>query len=112
MNIDEAQSLDELATVICQWREEKGFHTPSSIEETEEIDQMLGKMMLVVSEVSEATEAARHADPAHFKEEIADTFIRLLDICGTMDLNIEEAIKTKMKVNMSRDYRHGKEASL
>jgi len=68
--------------------------------------------MLVVTEVAEAAEAVRHNDKENFEEEIADTFIRLLDICGTMRIDIERRIDEKMKVNEGRELRHGKKTTL
>lgn len=89
------------------------------------------KLMLIVSELSEALEAdrkGRHADirqykrvtkqsPQCFKEwikdtfedEIADTFIRLMDLCGWLDIDIESHIKTKQEYNETREYKHGKQ---
>lgn len=98
--------LNELARAISDWRESKCFITPSTIE-GKDGEMMLGKLMLVVSELGEATEAVRQRDYANFQEEIADTLIRLLDICGTMGIDIEKVIKDKMVVNKGRPIRHG-----
>ena len=90
--------------------------------------------MLVVSELSEALEADRknmHSDfdtfdkmnrnelqfnqsfyaniKDSFEDEIADTFIRLFDLCGFMKIDIERHIKLKMNYNSSRPKLHGKE---
>jgi NTP pyrophosphatase (non-canonical NTP hydrolase) len=43
-----------------------------------------------------------------FEDELADTIIRLLDLCGYMDINIDKHIDLKMKYNESRPYKHGK----
>lgn len=51
---------------------------------------------LVHSELSEALEADRHGDKGMVAEEIADVFIRLGDLCGGLDIDIERAIKNKM----------------
>lgn len=64
--------------------------------------------MLVVTELAEAAEAVRHSDQKNFEEEIADTFIRLLDICGTCKIDIDKAIADKMEYNEGRPIRHGK----
>lgn len=67
------------------------------------------QIMLIVSELGEAVEALRCNDPENFEEEIADTFIRLFDLCGAKGIrHIEKVIEGKMKVNESRDYRHDK----
>jgi NTP pyrophosphatase (non-canonical NTP hydrolase) len=66
------------------------------------------KLMLIVSEVSEALEAFRKGDMEEFGEELADTFIRLGDLCGWLDIPIERAILDKMEKNRERPYKHGK----
>lgn len=102
------------------------------------------KLMLIVSELSEAQEADRNNHFAHrnefeesekrivspiinadlhqkiwnehfenkiknsFEDEIADTFIRLGDLCGKMNIDIEYFIKLKMDYNKNRPYKHGK----
>lgn len=43
-----------------------------------------------------------------FEDEIADTIIRLLDLCGYLDIDIESHIKTKLEYNKTRPYKHGK----
>jgi NTP pyrophosphatase (non-canonical NTP hydrolase) len=75
-------------------------------------NQMLGKLMLVVSEVAEAAEAVRANNLPYFEEEIADTLIRLFDICGTMEIDISRVIAKKMEINKARQTRHGKHTSL
>ena len=42
------------------------------------------------------------------QDEIADTIIRLLDLCGYMNIDIDKHIELKMKYNESRPYKHGK----
>jgi len=41
------------------------------------------------------------------EEELADIIIRSLDIAHTYNIDIEKAIKNKMKYNETREYRHG-----
>ena len=105
-------TLKEWSLRIATWRERKGFYTPNRIDTEASGDLMLGKLMLVVTELAEAAEAVRHRDRENFEEEIADTFIRLLDICGTMGIDPEEGIERKMNTNESRPYRHGKQTTL
>lgn len=92
--------LNQLSREVAAWRKKKGFKT--------DWDNMPEKLMLVVTELSEAMEAYRHEDKQNFAEEIADTFIRLADICGSIDLDIESEIWKKMEVNKKRPYKHGK----
>jgi NTP pyrophosphatase (non-canonical NTP hydrolase) len=91
-------------------------------------------LMLIVSELAEALEADRQnrranltefatkrlTDPTYFKEnfkrnikdtfedELADTFIRLADLCEGMNIDIEKFIKLKMEYNATREHKHGK----
>ena len=105
-----AQPLYWYEQNISQWRMEKGFITSK--------DNFMEKLMLIVTEVSEAAEAFRHIDAgdrsglgwAPLREEIADTFIRLFDLCGSIPelYNIEAAIIEKMEKNTKRPWRHGK----
>lgn len=89
--------------VAC--RKAKHFITPKF---SGDKDLMLGKLFLVGSELSEAGEAVRNNDFKSFKEELADVFIRLFDIVGTSEIDIEKEIIKKIKINWSRPPKHGK----
>lgn len=92
-------TIAEWSQEVALWREATGFVTTR--------ENMLEKLMLVVSEVAEAAEDVRHARWEHFPEEIADTTIRLLDIAGSLGIDLEAAIEAKMEKNRKRPYRHG-----
>jgi NTP pyrophosphatase (non-canonical NTP hydrolase) len=92
--------LNQLCKDVAVWREAKGFKTGW--------ENMPEKLMLVVTELSEAMEALRHDDKENFREELADTIIRIADICGSVGIDIESEIKTKMEVNKTRPQKHGK----
>jgi len=128
-----ASFIEYYKEAIHKNAEEKGFwEAPINIPE---------KLMLVVSELSEALEALReenYCDPLFVKEtyektvptsfmapqyemshfekyiknkfedEIADAFIRLLDICHHMNIDIEKQIAIKHRYNTLREYKHGK----
>ncbi len=91
---------------IMDWRKGRGFVTPTSLDREGERDLMLGKLMLIVSEISEASEAV------NFSEELADAFIRLMDITASCGINIERCIIDKMQRNELRPYKHVKACSL
>ena len=94
------RSLNELANICHSIAKEKGFWDQ---------ERNIGEaLMLIVTELAEAMEAHRHQDDANFKEELADTFIRLLDLCGGMKIDIEEEIYKKSLKNKNRPYKHGK----
>lgn len=44
-----------------------------------------------------------------FEDEIADAFLRLMDICGMLDIDIEKHIIMKSEYNKLRPAKHGKE---
>ena len=94
------RSLNELAQLCHSIAKEKGFW-----DEERNIGEAL---MLVVTELAEAMEGYRHQDDANFKEELADAFIRLLDLCGGLNIDIENEIYQKALVNKKRPYKHGK----
>ncbi len=95
-------------------------------------DRQIGTLlMLIVSELSEALEAHRKnksstdisliENSESFKEEfelhikdtiedeIADTFIRLFDFCGYLNIDIDKHIKLKRQYNKLRPYKHNKQ---
>lgn len=43
-----------------------------------------------------------------FEDELADTIIRILDICGARGIDIDKHIELKMKYNQTRERMHGK----
>lgn len=94
------RSLNELSRLCHKIAVEKGFW-----EDKRNIGEAL---MLIVTELAEAMEAHRVQDEENFREEIADTFIRLLDLCGGLGVDIEEEIYKKSLRNKNRPYKHGK----
>jgi len=65
------------------------------------------KLMLIVSESSEALEEFRNNDFDKFKVELADIMIRILDLCSGLKIDIEKEILHKLEINKSRGYKHG-----
>ena len=43
-----------------------------------------------------------------FEDEVADVAIRLFDLCGGLNIDLEKHIEMKMKYNSMRGYKHGK----
>lgn len=75
-----------------------------------ELNNAIGnRLMLIVSEVAEAQEGLRHHDMDNFSEELADVAIRLADLCGGLEIDLESEIEKKMQKNKDRPYKHGKE---
>lgn len=120
-------NLNELSKQIYEANKLKGFDAKN-----ENIGQTL---MLIVSELSEALEALRKNRRANlelydhnttnnglefelafqveikdtFEDEIADSIIRLFDLCGALEIDIERHIELKRAYNSLRPYKHGKE---
>lgn len=82
---------------------EKGF----SLSQREN-DFIGNRLLLIVSEAAEAQKGLRNKDMSNFKEELADIAIRLGDLCGLLDIDLEAEIEKKMEINKSREYKHGK----
>lgn len=87
----------------------KGFHDPSP---------SFGDLIaLAHSELSEALEAYRenglasgvsgNGKPEGVASELADTVIRIADMCGALGIDLEAAIVAKVAYNAGRPYRHG-----
>lgn len=94
------RSLNELAQICHSIAVEKGFW---------EKERNIGEaLMLIVTELAEAMEGYRKQDTENFKEELADAFIRLLDLCGGLKIDIEDEIVRKSMKNKNRPYKHGK----
>ena len=116
--------------IILKMVETKEF----SLENIEYVKQLLvsQKLMLIVSELGESLEATRinrFTDTTEdilslegeefiktfkekvkdtFEDEIADVFIRLGDMCGSLNVDIEKHILLKQKFNETRSKMHGK----
>ena len=43
-----------------------------------------------------------------FEDELSDAIIRILDLCGWMNIDIQRHVELKMKYNSVRDKMHGK----
>jgi NTP pyrophosphatase (non-canonical NTP hydrolase) len=72
---------------------------------------------LIHSELSEALECLRRNEAEYYKEngkpegvvsELADVVIRVLDMCGAYNYDIEKAVNEKIAYNKSRPMMHGK----
>lgn len=66
------------------------------------------RLMLIVSELSEALEALRNGDEKNHTEKLADVLIRIFDYCGGYGISLERAVMEKMDYNCKREKMHGK----
>jgi len=109
-------SLDEWAQEAYGTSAASGFHDDDS---KFTIDS---RLLLVMGELSEAYEELRSGHkptevyyndgkpmkPEGFPVEIADTFLRLFDLCHTYDIPIGDLVSEKNAFNKTREFRHGK----
>ena len=73
-------------------------------------DFKLAQLAKITSEIGEAVEALQKDKPDDFREEIADIFIRTLDLAGDAfgPVDFAQAVLAKMEKNKKRPYKHGK----
>lgn len=119
-------TIEEMQDESFDNSEAHGFHADGST--------VVEKLMLVVSELSEALEDLRknekdlhiikysddskdtlyddegraHPKPIGFMSELADVVIRVGDLAGIVDGNLELAVKVKQAYNRLRPHMHGK----
>lgn len=94
--------INNLCNEAFKIAKSKGWH-----DEPRETGTLLA---LIHSEVSEALEADRKGDKENFAEELADVCIRIFDLCGLKEIDLEKAILEKMERNKTRTYKHGGKA--
>lgn len=125
-------SLTTMSKSIHADNVKKGFY--DGLENLPQDYVVFKQLLLIITEVSEAAEELRKnpidntMEPYFpsaltledsikafeekfkdkFQDEIADTFIRLLDLCGYLNINIDEWIDAKLEYNRTRGYKHGK----
>lgn len=82
--------------------EQHGWHDPACDLRTD--------LLLIHSEVSEATEALRVNNMDGVAEELADVIIRVLHTAEKNGIDIAKTVWDKHVLNIARPYRHGGKA--
>ena len=127
------KTLNQLRDEAYKNAVEHGFHDDDnnfSISKSVFHALFAQRIALIHSELSEALEAdrkERFADLRSFddslqpfedkfkayikdtiQDELADTIIRVLDLCGWLEIDIQRHVELKMKYNSERESMHGK----
>jgi len=103
---------DDMDDALCSIQNTKGFLCSDVLNATKDAF-IAQKVALIMSESSEALEAMRKDNYGiekkdTFEDELADVFIRLSDLCGELNIDIEKQIVWKMSFNKIREEKHGK----
>jgi NTP pyrophosphatase (non-canonical NTP hydrolase) len=74
---------------------------------------LTSRLALISTEIGEAIDALRENKHGYgvkdtFEDELADVILRLMDLIGGLDIDIESQLRWKANYNKSRGYRHGK----
>ena len=91
--------LNEYVDRAHRIAKDHGFWNPGNIRE-EFVAYTLAKLRLIVTEVAEAAEALRKDDAENFHEELADICIRVFDLAGSQQFNLEQTIVNKMAATL------------
>ena len=121
--LSDKKSLAQWQLEIHELAIEKGWWSELANDQVPRNSLIANKLLLIHSEISEAVEELRESSvttptmfeyengkPIGFLIELADTVIRILDLCGALNINIEEAIRVKHEYNKTRSHRHGGKA--
>jgi len=111
--------IKDLQAEIWECAEHQGFHLPdydnddgSGMTKQEDWDtfheRVNERLMMIVSEASEAMEATRSGDYKQFGEELADIMIRTMECAEHYGIDLEKEVIKKMRKNWEREPRHGK----
>lgn len=106
-------SLESLAAEIHETAKTNGFWHYKDGED--QVNQILAKMMLIDTEVSELADAyVKRKGSEEIAKECADVLIRLLDLVkamasyGIVVHDLDEVLKKKMEYNQTRPQKHNR----
>lgn len=112
MNNVQVEAISDLQESVYQQNLAAGWWTDlntGKVKEKGDITEILAKLALVHSEVSEALEGARKGlmddklpNRPMIEVELADAIIRILDLCGHEGLDLAGAIQDKLLYNAHR----------
>jgi NTP pyrophosphatase (non-canonical NTP hydrolase) len=99
--------LNELSKKAYIQAHKNGFYDHAILDP--DVSTILLKLLLINGEVAEAVEVLHKSQGSErLHEELADIMIRLLDLMGYVQMDVESVVEKKMEYNSTRPYRHGK----
>lgn len=93
-------TIKEWQTIITEYAIEHGFCWTKK-----DIDTLLLRLH---GEIGEASEASRDNDEKELAVELADVFIRLVNTCEVMGIDLEKEVEKKHEINLKRPKLHGR----
>ena len=103
---DQERNIGEALMLIVTELAE-GLETHRAMGTVKPVDNMIKKAMDEMHD-EEFKEHFALMVKDSFQDEMADTIIRILDLCGGLDIDIDWHIKAKMRYNATRARLHGK----
>jgi len=103
---DQERNIGEALMLIVTELAE-GLETHRSTGKIKLVDSMVKKAMTEMSD-EEFKEHFAVMVKDSFQDEMADSIIRILDLCGGLDIDIDWHIAAKMRYNATRSRLHGK----
>lgn len=105
--------FNELSEKVHEWARGKGFYDRETIASygshvIENPSLPMEKLLLIVTEISEAADAMRSGSASEEAEEIADAMIRILDYAYWRGIDLDYEVARKMAFNEGRPYLHGR----
>ena len=98
--VGSSRSIKEWQSIVTELATAKGFNWTK-----DNVDTML---LRIHSEISEASEAIRDDNFEGFAEELADVFIRLVNLCKVCNIDLEREVIKKHNRNLNRQNLHGR----
>lgn len=107
--MDKIEELQELVQVFLRQRNWNKFHRPKNLAMSIAIEA--AELMEIFQWISVPTSMERMKDEkvmARVEEELADIFIYVLSLASTTGIDLEKAVRDKMKINEG-NFPEGKE---
>lgn len=89
------------------WEFRENYAWLDELEDMTEEDKKDYCVDIIVEETDELRQAVNEKGE-HFAEELADVIITALSAAGYLGIDIDKAVREKMKINRGREWRHGK----